>query len=442
MKNLSNRGKLLIAFALIVVIAVAAIIAGNLNRRDNGPAALTPPVNVTVSMRLNEQGINDLLPQNADLADESFRKTFNAVTALVNNATIGITVDDNAGRMDLRLKDQDILYVAMKLADDAMRMKTDFFPEDSVILMTKEDMNYTGEMPSFPSAAAEDIQLFREAQDQFSRDLRAHLKEKCGDEEKGSWEFEGKTFTSRRPVSLTLKELLTLVLSDYRDMLQAEKLASYYKKAGLENPGETIGKYIEQVSATPDEKFPEMTLYISEAGNDIYCAADLADRDASGHIDCGMVGTVIAGHGTISGETNAQFDLTADNRGYNYDLAASIDAPAGRSGSGERMVIGLKAAGTTEKTGEGKGTISVSASGSELFAADYTIGKGEKISLDFDGENQRVITISDLNNSGRTEEGKKLSMEIASGVLRIFQRISAAMPDEVNQLMTLMTLVQ
>ena len=33
-------------------------------------------------------------------------------------------------------------------------------------------------------------------------------------------------------------------------------------------------------------------------------------------------------------------------------------------------------------------------------------------------------------------------MEIASGVLRIFQRISAAMPDEVNQLMTLMTLVQ
>ena len=52
-----------------------------------------------------------------------------------------------------------------------------------------------------------------------------------------------------------------------------------------------------------------------------------------------------------------------------------------------------------------------------------------------------MITLSDLNNSGRTEEGKKLSAEIASGVLRIFQRISAAMPDEVNQLMTLMTLV-
>ena len=84
----------------------------------------------------------------------------------------------------------------------------------------------------------------------------------------------------------------------------------------------------------------------------------------------------------------------------------------------------------------------MSASGSELFSADYTIGKGEKIALDFDGENQRVITLSDLNNSGRTEEGKKLSTEIASGVLRIFQRISAAMPDEVNQLMTLMTLVQ
>lgn len=439
MKNLSNRGKLLIAFALIVVIAVAAIIAGNLNRRDERPAALTFPMNVTVSMRLNEQGINSLLPQNADLADESFRKTFSAVTSLVNNATIGMTVDENAFRMDLRLKDQDILYVAMKLADDAMRMKTDFFPEDSVILMTKEDMNYTGDMPSFPSVSAEDIQLFREAQDQFGKTLRVHLKEKCGDEEKGSWEFEGKTFTSRRPVSLTLKELLTLVLSDYRDMLQSEKLAAWYKKAGLENPGETIGKYIEQISSAPDEKFPEMTLYVSEAGNDIYCSADLADKEAAGHIDFGMVGTVVAGHGAITGDANAQFDLKADSRGYNYDLAATIDAPAGKSGSAERTVIGLKAAGTTEKTGEGKGSVSVSASGSEVFAADYTVGKGEKIALDFDGENQRVITLSDLNNSGKNQQ---LSMEIASGVLRIFQRISAAMPDEVNQLMTLMTLVQ
>ena len=50
-----------------------------------------------------------------------------------------------------------------------------------------------------------------------------------------------------------------------------------------------------------------------------------------------------------------------------------------------------------------------------------------------------MITLSDLNNS---EKNQQLSMEIASGVLRIFQRISAAMPDEVNQLMTLMTLVQ
>ena len=439
MKNLGNRGKLLIVFALIAVIAIAAIIAGNLNRRDEGPAVLTTPVNLTVSMRLNEQGINDLLPQNAAPADESFRKTFSAVTALVNNASIGLTVDEGVGRMDLRLKDQDILYVAMKLSDDAMRMKTDFFPEDSVILMTKEDMNYTGKMPSFPSATADDMRLFREAQDQFVKNLRAHLKEKYGDEEKGSWEFEGKTFTSRRPVSLTLKELLTLVLSDYRDMLQSEKLASYYKKAGFENPGEMVSQWMESVAATPDEKFPGMTLYISEAGNDIYCAADLADKTATAHVDFGMVGTVIAGHGAIPGETSAQFNLKADSRGYNYDLDASIDAPAGKTGSGERTVISLKAAGTTEKTGEGKGTVSVSASGSELFAADYTIGKGEKITLDFEGENQRVITVSDLNNS---EKNQQLSMESASGVLRIFQRISAAMPDEVNQLMTLMTLVQ
>ena len=53
-----------------------------------------------------------------------------------------------------------------------------------------------------------------------------------------------------------------------------------------------------------------------------------------------------------------------------------------------------------------------------------------------------VITLNDLNNLGRTAEGQKLSAELTSGTLRILQRISAAMPDEVNQLMMLLTLVK
>ena len=53
-----------------------------------------------------------------------------------------------------------------------------------------------------------------------------------------------------------------------------------------------------------------------------------------------------------------------------------------------------------------------------------------------------MITLNDLNNLGRTAEGQKLSAELTSGTLRILQRISAAMPDEVNQLMMLLTLVK
>ena len=441
MKNLSNRTKLLIAFALIVVIAVAAIIAGTLNRREEGPAALTYPVGVTISMRLNEQGIFDLLPLNADAADESYRKTLSTVSALVNNATVRMTLDENACRTDLRLKDQDILYIAGKTTKDAIRMKTDFLPDDSVILLTKEDISYSGDMPTFSAPTVEDNQAFRDAQSEFIKNLRVHLQEKYGDEEKGSWEFEGKTFTSRRPVSMTLKELLVLVLSDYRDMLQSEKLAPYYAKAGAENPGKQISEYIEKINSTSDDQFPAMTMYISESGDDLYCSIDLADDDAAGRIDCGVVGSNIAAHGTVTGSADAKFDLKADIHGYNYEFTASIDAPSGSSASGEKMTVDLKAAGTTEKTGEGKGSVSVSVSGSELFAADYTIGNGNPVSLDFEGENQRVITIDTLNNLSRTEEGRKLSAELTSGALRIFQRISAAMPDEVNQLITLMTLL-
>ena len=440
MKNMSNRGKLLIAFALIVVIAVAAIFAGNLNRKDEGPAPLTYPIGVTLSLRLNEQGVNDLLPRNADLADESFRKTLSAVSALVNNATVRMTLDSGVFRTDLRLKDQDILYFAMKMAQDAIRIKTDILPDDAVIVMTAEDLAAAGSMPAFPEVTAEDMKAAREAMEEFAKSLRIHLKEKCGDEEKGSWDFEGKVFTSRRPVSLTMKELMVLILNDYRDMLQSEKLAAYYTKADI-SPAEEMGRYIEAIESIPDDQLPAMTMYLSESGDDIYSAIDLDSKTDTAHIDCGIVGSNIAAHGTVTGSANAKIDLKADARGYNYDFTASIDAPSGSSASGERMTVDLKAAGTTEKTGEGKGSVSVSVSGSELFAADYTIGKGESVSVDFDAENQRVITLDTLNNLNRTAEGRQLSQELTSGALRIFQRISAAMPDEVNQLITLMTIL-
>ena len=440
MKNLSNRGKLLIAFALIVVIAVAAILAGNLNRRDEGPAPLTYPIGVTLSLRLNEQGVNDLVPRTAGFTDESFGKTLSAVSALVNNATVRMTLDSGVFRTDLRLKDQDILYFAMKMAQDSIRMKTDILPDDAVIVMTEEDLASAGSMPAFPEVTAEDMKAAREAMEGFTKSLRTHLKEKCGDEEKGSWEFEGKVFTSRRPVSLTMKELLVLILNDYRDMLQSEKLAAYYAKAGI-IPAAEMDKYIEAVESIRDDQLPAMTMYLSESGDDVYSAVDLDSKTDTAHIDCGIVGSNIAAHGTVTGSADAKFDLKADIHGYNYDFTASIDAPSGSSASGEKMTVDLKAAGTTEKTGEGKGAVSVSVSGSELFAADYTFGKGEPVSIDFEGENMREITLDTLNNLSKTAEGRQLSQELTSGALRIFQRISAAMPDEVNQLITLMTLL-
>ena len=441
MKNLTNRGKLLIAFALIVVIAVAAIITGNLNRKDEGPAPLTYPIGVTLSLRLNEQGVNDLVPRTTGFTDESFGKTLSAVSALVNNATVRMTLDSGVFRTDLQLKEQDILYFAMKMAQDAIRIKTDILPDDAVIVMTEEDLASAGSMPAFPEVTAEDMKAACEAMEEFTKSLRTHLKGKCGDEEKGAWEFEGRTFTSRRPVGLTFKELLTLVLSDYRDMMQSEKLAAYYAKAGTANPGEKIGDYIEKINSTSDDQFPAMTMYLSEAGEDLYCSIDLDSKTDTAHIDCGIVGSNIAAHGTVTGSADAKIDLKADIHGYNYDFTASIDAPSGSSASGEKMTVDLKAAGTTEKTGEGKGSVSVSVSGSELFAADYAIGKGEPVSIEFEAENQRVITLDTLNNLNRTVEGRQLSQELTSGALRIFQRISAAMPDEVNQLITLMTIL-
>ena len=113
MKNLNNRAKLLIAFALIVVIAVAAMIVSNLNQKDEGPA-LPSPLGVSVSLHMNEEGLNSLFSGSGDTAPESFRQTLGTVSALVNNATVRAVLDEGVFRMDLLLKDQEILYMALK----------------------------------------------------------------------------------------------------------------------------------------------------------------------------------------------------------------------------------------------------------------------------------------------------------------------------------------
>ena len=75
MKNLNNRAKLLIAFALIVVIAVAAMIVSNLNQKNEGPA-LPSPLGVSVSLRMNDAPSdkeNDIQP--LEMAEAIFPDT-------------------------------------------------------------------------------------------------------------------------------------------------------------------------------------------------------------------------------------------------------------------------------------------------------------------------------------------------------------------------------
>ena len=94
MKNLNNRAKLLIAFALIVVIAVAAMIVSNLNQKDEGPA-LPSPLGVSVSLHMNEEGLNSLFSGSGDTAPESFRQTLGTVSALEKQELSALQRDIN-----------------------------------------------------------------------------------------------------------------------------------------------------------------------------------------------------------------------------------------------------------------------------------------------------------------------------------------------------------
>ena len=130
---MSNRTRKLIICALVLVVAAAAIVLILQNKKDEGPAKLSEPIAVDVSLKLNRDGVNALLSETGAI-NESSESLVTAVEDLVDEMTFHVTKDGTKSAMDLLLKDTNLLNVSLEQNEKTMNIVTDLLSDTMLSL--------------------------------------------------------------------------------------------------------------------------------------------------------------------------------------------------------------------------------------------------------------------------------------------------------------------
>ena len=404
---MSNRTRKLIICALVLVVAVAAVVLILQNRKDQGPARLKEPVTVDVAMNLNRDGIDGMLNDMKMPIDESARPTVTAIEDIVDALTFRVTRDGQKSALDLLLKDKKVLNLSAEVGGKGMKFVTDLL---SNTLFSIDPSALSGsETPvslSTPDAAQQE--KMQKSADKYLNELEEKIKSSLGSEEKGSWTFGGQSFTARRPLNMTTKEMLA-------------ELVGFIKKVMAES--------LDDLLNTEEDKLPAAAVYRYTAGNSTITEINVSDEQATLNMYFGPVGKETVFFCEMPGAIKVEGK--ADNAGYSAGGTMEINTAAGSASDIIRLVL----SSATEKTGECSGTVAVEYSGRDLGTFTFRTYHGEAVSASFDEEGKTVLTEKELSDGTfmNTVSGKFMS-----GLLHIMTAANEVMPDQVSVLMSLM----
>ena len=426
---MNQRTRKLILCFLVLVVAVAAVILILDGNKTIPPARLKEPVAMTASVKVNTENLLALVGESAGTEpDEQSARLVNAAAAIVNELSVRTTKEGGASRTQVLLKGEPLTAFSVRAEEDGMLVAADLL-KDTLLKIAPEG---TAEMVSLPAAlSGEDIEKMEKAAEKHMEELKAAFREKLGAEEKGSWTFEEKTFTARKPVEMPARDAAALLAAFVRNLLADEDMAPLTAALGDNLKPEDLDKSIEAMKETPEDQLPAYTAFCyTGSGKDAYTDISVTDRSGS------QMGV---GFGTVGGKTvtrlnipdSADLCLKAEPDGTGYSLSAAITDSATK--------ITMEAAGTTEKSGESKGTATLAMNGKDLLTLEYGLAAGESFTADFETEGRTVVTVEDFSRFGQTEETAGLNSKLTSGLIGLMQEVSRIMPEESNQLMTLVS---
>ena len=484
---MKNSTRLVILCILVVVIAVAAVVvviqnnqkndevadtassAGKTSVQDNsvlpgltadteGPqnapalpkaAGLTGPVTATFSASINRS----IIPFVSSLLINSYPDAQDMLESAANIADHFVlegTWDGSAAQIRALLKDRQVAYAAVRSEGNTVTAVSDALPNNTMIQMTANELMraaglYYGDQELNLSFTTDDLRMLESAAVSMLRKIDSEIAVRTDAEETGSWTFEGKTYSARRRINATTRDIGLIVLKAFRDAVQDPQVSALLSRFGADPQSFGLDRQIGNMESSADEETAVLEAFrysngngdtftdgvfhtfnihyryngetgeetvIREPGDDIYFQYGTVERNFRLR---------------VSVPTRGEFFLTADSG--KFEAVLSLDQVSIGS-SVPKLSAKLTLSGTTAENGERDGSIAVQVSAMDILTMNYSIRQGEKIAASFDSYDRKVYSADDLSTGDFRDQVKSKLMEIAGKVTEI-------MPEDVEKLMPL-----
>lgn len=446
---MKKNTKIIIAVALVVVLAVAAYLifgrgsgkqptATEIAQEFENVGNIKGTMETDVTLTVDEAAITELAAGTGSAG--GIDQIVKPIVSIVNNLKFRLLSDSEQIQLDLMLKDTSLATIGGKKTEDGnITLVTDLLPG---FIIKADPAKLTAQTGVAPTAGATgmtlaSLKLTDEERKAITDAAKAKvtkfdedLKAKAGEVEKGSWTFDGATFTEKKPVNATTKEMLVMTLNLVKDLYTDPSMKKITDAMGEKFDITKLDEAIANTEKKPDSEFPAMTwvIYTNGAGNE-YHEVTLEKDKTKVAMAFSLIGKKLAVHGTIDADGKGTIEGVLDAEKLTANITVDIDSKGTVAG----LAFNLQA----KKDGSFTGTMNLSMNGKKLLGLNID-GKAssEKMSVSFDESGKKVVSVEALSDNS-SAEGKEVLTALSLSLPGILQKAMGIMPDEINSLMTL-----
>ena len=419
--------------------------AAGIENASEGPAELAGPVTATLTFKVNSA----LLPTIGALAESFYSGASDLITAAAaigENTTVEGIWDGPSAQLNVLLKGQQIVYAALHSDGNTITVVSDALPNASAVQTTANQLlGYYGDRQLNLNFTPADLALLEDAVKSLASKIDSEIAVRTDDAESGSWTFEGKTFTLRRRISATPREIGVIAIKAFRDALKDPKITALIDRIGVELYTDSLDYQIERMESDSEDYYPTLEAYrYSNGEGDTFTDGKLTTYNShysynheTGEesysrepgavlaIYYGIVDRNLVAYFSAVGN-DSELSLKADTHGYHYDFTANLSNVTqvrGISISGK-----VHASGKTAQSGEREGSLDIQVLNMDLLTLNYEIRQGGSVTASFDTTGKTLYPFSEVTNSSFL---RNLRLgDIAGKVMNI-------MPEEASKLVTL-----
>lgn len=434
--------KSLLSLLLVMIMACCAVFtAGAESFLPGADSAFS----VSAGIEINQDGFNSLIAKTGASTASMPPELMNAVFSIINNTTIKATVKGNAAQCEVLMKDTPIINIAGQVADDGLTIVTDLLPNYAVYISNEEIQKLMEQLQASMAASGisfdinpDDIQYIASVVIAQATPVITKIMTSFGPEESGEWTFDGASFTTRQPLNMTTKELLTSVMEAVSNIVSDAKVQSIVGGFGIKPEQLDVSSAVESLKNTNEADLPAMTFYkYGGSGSDSYFTLELAQNGQGFVFQGGLVGGVAVCH--ISSNPK-MFTLDAniqENGEFNIDFVFDIAAASNNSAS---PISVLEVIVNGASSGDAYNVnVKYLLDQTDLLTMKMLFEQGGEITASFDKTGKKVLGIQEIVAIAQgtdTETLNALKGEITTVAMTLIGKLAGIFPNEITQLMT------